>query len=185
MAATPSAMIELGSAAPVFNLPDTVTGGLVNLNSVKSEKATVIMFICNHCPYVLHIVENLSALAADYKNKGVSFVAISSNDVEKYHEDSPGKMKEFAERYNFTFPYLYDETQETAKAYHAECTPDIFVYDKNLKLAYRGQYDESRPQNGIAPTGRDLKNALDNILAGKPVDPHQIPSIGCNIKWKS
>lgn len=184
MAATPSAMIELGTPAPQFSLPDTVTGRMYGLDDIKAENATVVMFICNHCPYVLHIVESLSVAAAEYASKGIGFAAISSNDVENYPQDSPERMKEFAEANKFTFPYLYDESQETAKAYHAECTPDIFVYDKALKLVYRGQYDASRPGNGIEATGMDLKDALDCILSGNPVDPDQTPSIGCNIKWK-
>lgn len=184
MSATPSAMVELGTKAPGFNLPDTISGKQVSLNEIKSDKATVVMFICNHCPYVIHIADKLSEVVKEYQEKGISFVAISSNDVENYPQDSPGKMKEFASEHNFTFPYLYDETQEVAKAYKAECTPDIFVYDKDLTLVYRGQFDDSRPSKDTPVTGKDLKSALDNILAGKPVDENQIPSVGCNIKWK-
>lgn len=184
MAATPSAMVELGTKAPGFNLTDTISGNEISLDEIKSEKATVVMFICNHCPYVIHIVDKLSEVAKEYKQKGISFAAISSNDVENYPQDSPDKMKEFAEEHKLPFPYLYDETQEAAKAYKAECTPDIFVYDKNLTLVYRGQFDDSRPSKDTPVTGKDLKAALDNILAGKPVDENQIPSVGCNIKWK-
>ena len=184
MAATPSAMVDLGTTAPKFNLPDTVSGRRVSLDEIKSDKATVVMFICNHCPYVIHIAEVLTKVAREYKEMGVSFVAISSNDVENYPQDSPDKMKEFAAEHNFSFPYLYDETQEAAKAYKAECTPDLFVYDKNMKLVYRGQFDDSRPSKDTPVTGKDLKSAIDNILTGKPVDENQIPSVGCNIKWK-
>lgn len=184
MAATPSVMVELGTKATSFNLPDTISGEQVSLDEIKSDKATVVMFICNHCPYVIHIVDKLSEVVKEYQEKGISFVAISSNDVENYPQDSPDKMKEFAAEHNFTFPYLYDETQEVAKAYHAECTPDIFVYDKNLTLVYRGQFDDSRPSKDTPVTGKDITAALDAILEGKPVDENQIPSIGCSIKWK-
>ena len=184
MSATPSAMIELGTKAPEFNLPDTISGNTLSLNDLRSDISTVVMFICNHCPYVKHIASKLSEVAKEYESKGISFIAISSNDVKNYPEDSPDKMKEFAEMHNFIFPYLYDETQDVAKKYKAECTPDIFVFDSNLLLVYRGQFDESRPGNNKPVTGNDLKSALDNILNGKPVDEHQIPSIGCNIKWK-
>lgn len=184
MAETPSAMVQLGSKAYDFTLPDTISGKQISLDEIKSDKATVVMFICNHCPYVIHIVEKLSEVVKEYQEKGISFVAISSNDVENYPQDSPDKMKEFAAVHKFTFPYLYDETQEVAKAYKAECTPDIFVYDKDLTLVYRGQFDDSRPSKDTPVTGKDLKAALDNILAGNPVDENQIPSVGCNIKWK-
>jgi len=184
MSETPSAMVELGTSAPSFNLPDTVSGNQVSLDDVKSDKATVVMFICNHCPYVIHVVNVLSKVAKEYKEKGVSFAAISSNDVENYPQDSPDKMKAFAAEHGFTFPYLYDETQDVAKAYKAECTPDIFVYDSSMKLVYRGQFDDSRPSKDTPVTGKDLKAALDNVLEGKPVDENQIPSVGCNIKWK-
>ena len=184
MAETPSAMVELGTKAPAFTLPDTVSGRQVSLDEIKSDKATVLMFICNHCPFVKHIAEELTNLANDYKAKGISFAAISSNDVVNYPQDSPEKMKEWAEEKGFPFPYLYDETQEVAKAYSAECTPDFFIYDGNLELVYRGQLDGSRPGNNIPVTGEDIRKALDSILEGKPVDKNQKPSIGCNIKWK-
>ena len=184
MAETPSAMIKLGTEAPKFKLPDTVSGNTISLDEIKSDKATVVMFICNHCPYVIHIVEVLSRLAKEYKEKGVSFLAISSNDVKNYPQDAPDKMKEFAEEFNFSFPYLYDETQEVAKAYDAQCTPDIFVYDNDLKLVYRGQFDDSRPSKDTPVTGKDLKAALDAMIENRPVDKNQIPSVGCNIKWK-
>lgn len=185
MAATPSAMVELGTTAPHFNLPDAISGRSMDLNGLKSKHATVIMFICNHCPYVKHILPELVKLTNEYLAKGVSFIAINSNDITAYPEDSPEKMKEAAQTLGFAFPYLYDETQEVAKAYHAECTPDFFVYNKEMKLVYRGQFDDSRPKNDLPVTGNDLRNALDNILGGKEVDPNQKPSIGCNIKWKT
>lgn len=184
MAATPSAMVELGTKAPDFNLPDTISGKQISLDEIKSDKATVVMFICNHCPYVIHIIDELSEVVKEYQKKGVNFAAISSNDIVNYPQDSPERMKEFAEAHKFSFPYLFDETQEVAKAYKAECTPDIFVYDKDMKLVYRGQFDDSRPSLSKPVTGKDLTAALDAILEGRPVDENQIPSIGCNIKWK-
>jgi len=152
MAATPSAMIDLGIDAPKFNLPDVVSGNMLSLNRLKSDKATVIMFICNHCPYVKHIFNELVKLTNEYSKKGITFISISSNDVVNYPEDSPEKMKELAIELGFSFPYLYDESQDVARAYQAECTPDFFVYDKDLKLVYRGQFDDSRPGNNIPVT---------------------------------
>lgn len=184
MSQTPSIMVELGTAAPHFKLPDTVTGKELDLEELKSDKATVIMFICNHCPYVKHVNDELVKLANDYMPKGISFVAISSNDVVNYPDDSPEKMKLLAEEVGYPFPYLFDESQVIAKAYGAACTPDFYIYDKDLKLVYRGQLDDSRPKTDIPVTGKDIRNALDNILAGKDVSPDQKPSIGCNIKWK-
>ena len=185
MADTPSKMVPLGMIAPDFVLPDTISGENKSLTNLKSEKATVIMFICNHCPFVKHVQQHLVRLAREYQAKGISFVAISSNDVEKYPDDSPQRMKEVAQELGYPFPYLYDESQEVARAYDAACTPDFYVFDKNLKLVYRGQMDASRPGNNIPVTGKDLREALDNILQGKPVSEDQRPSIGCNIKWKS
>ena len=185
MADTPSKMVPLGMIAPDFVLPDTISGENKSLTDLKSEKATVIMFICNHCPFVKHVQQHLVRLAREYQAKGISFVAISSNDVEKYPDDSPQRMKEVAQELGYPFPYLYDESQEVARAYDAACTPDFYVFDKNLKLVYRGQMDTSRPGNNIPVTGKDLREALDNILQGKPVSEDQRPSIGCNIKWKS
>ena len=185
MADTPSKMVPLGMIAPDFVLPDTISGENKSLTDLKSEKATVIMFICNHCPFVKHVQQHLVRLAREYQAKGISFVAISSNDVEKYPDDSPQRMKEVAQELGYPFPYLYDESQEVARAYDAACTPDFYVFDKNLKLVYRGQMDASRPGNNIPVTGKDLREALDNILQGKPVSEDQRPSIGCNIKWKS
>ncbi len=184
MVATPSTMLELGTKAPEFSLLDTISGETLSLAGLKSDRATVVMFICNHCPFVKHVNPQLVQLANDYQPRGVSFVAISSNDVENYPEDSPEKMKEYAARLGYPFPYLYDETQEVARAYSAACTPDFYIFDRDLKLAYRGQLDDSRPNSGIPLTGADMRAALDNILAGKPVDPDQKPSLGCNIKWK-
>jgi len=185
MAATSSNMIPLGSEATPFRLFDTVTGLDRSLESLHSDVATVVMFICNHCPYVKHINHGLVSLANEFIDEGVSFIAISSNDVENYPADSPELMKEVAEEENYPFPYLYDESQEIAKAYDAACTPDFYVFDGNLKLVYRGQFDDSRPSNDIPVTGRDLKNALNAVISGMPVNPKQVPSIGCNIKWKT
>jgi peroxiredoxin len=185
MAATPSIMIELGRIAPDFELLDVKSGKYVKLKDFKSSIAITVVFICNHCPYVLHILDRLVEISKTYQNQGVSFVAISSNDVEQYPEDGPDKMKELAQEKNFPFPYLYDETQAVAKAYDAACTPDFFVFDKNLACVYRGQFDDSRPKNTIPVTGNDLRKALDCIIEGRLIDQVQKPSIGCNIKWKS
>lgn len=180
MSATPSTMLELGTKAPDFNL-ESVSGGTLSLNYTDQSKGFVVMFICNHCPYVLHIEEELVSLAEEYISKGIGFIAISSNDVEKYPQDSPEKMAEK----NYPFPYLYDETQEVAKKYKAACTPDFFVFDENKKLVYRGQFDESRPKNDKPVTGNGLRRALDAVLNGESIpENEQIPSIGCNIKWK-
>ena len=184
MALTPSSMMPLGTKAPDFRLPSPVSGGELGLDELKSDKATVVMFICNHCPYVKHVQKELVALANDYIPNGISFVAINSNDVEKYPDDSPENMKAVAERLGYPFPYFYDETQETARAYGAECTPDFFVFDAGLGCVYRGQLDDSRPGNGRPVTGADLRKALDSILRDEPVPGEQTPSIGCNIKWK-
>ncbi|MCW3127024.1 MAG: alkyl hydroperoxide reductase/Thiol specific antioxidant/Mal allergen [Bacteroidetes bacterium] len=184
MALTPSQMIDLGSAAPAFSLPDVVSGKHLSLSDLRSSKATVIMFICNHCPYVKHINEQLVKLGNDYIAKGISFVAISSNDVSAHPEDSPENMKRLAAELKYPFPYLYDESQEVAKAYEAACTPDFFIYDIDLKLVYRGQLDDSRPANQVPNDGKDIRAALDAILNGEKPSPKQRPSIGCNIKWK-
>ena len=184
MSATLSKMVDLGTPAPDFNLKDAISGEYVTLNGMKSEIATVIMFICNHCPYVKHIYHDLSDLAKEYIPKGISFAAINSNNYLAYPDDSPEKMKDLAIELGFTFPYLVDESQDVAKSYQATCTPDFFVYDKNLKLVYRGQFDDSRPGNGKPVTGKDLRNALESLLNGGEVNKEQIPSIGCNIKWK-
>jgi peroxiredoxin len=177
-------MLPLGTTAPGFNLLDTITGKKVGLNEIKSDIATVIMFICNHCPYVKHVNQELVRLYEDYHPRGISFAAISSNDIAAYPEDSPSRMKETASEIGYQFPYLYDETQEAAKAYQAACTPDFYIFDMDLKLVYRGQLDDSRPGNGKPVTGRDIRNALNNIISGIPVNLNQVPSIGCSIKWK-
>jgi len=184
MAPTPSNMLPLGTKAPAFQLPDTVSGKMVSLAKEKSDKANVVMFICNHCAFVKHVNEQLVQLTNDYQPKGVTFIAISSNDVDQYPDDAPDKMKEVAERLGYPFPYLYDETQAVAKAYQAACTPDFYIFDGDSKLAYRGQLDDSRPGNDIPVTGQDIHRALDMLLAGQLPDSNQKPSIGCNIKWK-
>ena len=184
MVMTPSSMMPLGTLAPTFSLRDTVSDQVKSLDELKSGVATVIMFICNHCPYVKHVLDGLVALANDYKPKGISFVAINANDVKNYSEDAPDKMRDLARRLDNPFPYLFDETQEVARAYRAACTPDFYVFDKNLECVYRGQLDDSRPGNQVPVTGKDIREALDNILAGRPVNTNQRPSIGCNIKWK-
>lgn len=184
MAAIETVSIPLGFPAPDFKLLDTISGEYKTLEDFKSDKATLVMFICNHCPYVKWIMDELVSLGNDYLPKGVKIVAISSNDADKYPQDGPDKMKELAEAIKMPYPYLYDETQEVAKAYFAACTPDFSIFDKDLKCVYRGQLDDSRP-NRNAPTGKDIRTALDAILAGQPVPEKQIPSIGCNIKWKS
>jgi len=184
MALTPSNMLALGTKAPNFQLPDTVSGSELTYDQVKGEKGTVVMFICNHCPYVKHVQEELVRLSNDYSHEGIGFVAISSNDVEKYPEDGPDQMRKVARDWGFSFPYLYDEKQAVARSYDAACTPDFYVFDKSDELVYRGQLDDSRPGNGKALTGNDLRQALDDILRGNPVSEDQIPSQGCNIKWK-
>ena len=185
MALTPSNMIPIGIKAPDFDLPDPVNGGNKSLDELKSDKATVIMFICNHCPYVKHVQTGLVELANDYINKGISFIAINSNDIKNYPDDSPENMKLDAERLKYPFPYLFDETQDVARAYDAACTPDFYIFDSDLKCVYRGQMDDSRPGNGKPVTGSDIRAALDNILNGDSPNNNQVPSIGCNIKWKN
>lgn len=184
MARTPSVMTPLGKQAPDFTLPDTVSGNNLSLQTLKGAKATMIMFICNHCPFVKHVNAELVKLGNDYKDKGVGFIAISSNDVVGYPQDGPEQMKQVAEELHYPFPYLYDASQDVAKAYQAACTPDFFIFDNNLLLAYRGQLDDSRPGNEKPVTGADIRNALDHLIAGKPVPADQKPSIGCNIKWR-
>jgi peroxiredoxin len=183
MALTPSTMLPLGTTAPDFQLPDT-NGNTVALEDFKDAPALVVLFICNHCPYVKHIRAELARLAREYQARGVAIVAINSNDPVKYPDDSPEKMKEEVASAGYVFPYLFDETQGVAKAYHAACTPDIYLFDRHRKLAYRGQLDDSRPGNNIPLTGRDLRAALDAVLEGRPAPEKQAPSIGCNIKWK-
>jgi peroxiredoxin len=184
MAVTSSNTIPLGTIAPNFSLPDAVSGQMLTLAELKSNKATVIMFICNHCPYVKHMRAELIRLTNDYQPKEILFIAINSNDVTAYPEDSPERMKAVAEQYHYPFPYLFDETQEVAKAYQAACTPDFYIFDHNLKCIYHGQLDDSRPGNNIPVSGKDIRQALDAILTGGAVNPQQTPSLGCNIKWK-
>ncbi|MEO7924713.1 MAG: thioredoxin family protein [Chitinophagaceae bacterium] len=184
MARVISSMVALGTKAPDFTLPDTVSGKNKSLNDIKGEAGTVIMFICNHCPFLLHVNDELVKLANDYRDKGIGFIAISANDVVTHSGDGPEQMKETALRLHYPFPYCYDEKQEVARAYAAACTPDFFIYDKERRLAYRGQLDDSRPGNGIPVTGQNIRAALDCLGAGKRVPAEQRPSIGCNIKWK-
>lgn len=185
MAATESKMMELGTQAPYFNLFDTISRNMLSIYDIKSEKAMVVMFICNHCPYVQHVMNTVLNIAREYSKKGIAFVAINSNDIVNYPLDHPDIMEIVGKMAAFPFPYLFDENQTVAKAYDAACTPDFFVFNGNLKLAYRGRLDESRPKNDIKSDGKDIKNALDSILEGNPVSEIQYPSIGCNIKWKS
>ena len=184
MALTESNMLPIGTQAPDFTLPDTVSGKSISLNDIKSDKATVVMFICNHCPYVIHVNEELVKLAKDYQEKGVSFVAISSNDVENYPQDGPDKMKAHAEAVGYPFPYLYDESQDVAKSYDAACTPDFYLFDGDMNLSYRGRLDSSSPGNGQPLSGSDLRAAIDGVLNGAAAPEVQYPSMGCNIKWK-
>ncbi len=186
MAYTESTMRPLGSHAPDFALPEPATGHVISLNDVAAgARATVVMFLCNHCPYVLYINPEIVRVVADYGPQGVHFVGINSNDAEAYPEDSPVLMPAHAEAVGYKFPYLFDENQAVAREYHAACTPDFFVFDEYLRLAYRGQLDDSRPKrNPVESTGRDLRAALDAVLTGRPVNPIQRPSSGCNIKWR-
>jgi peroxiredoxin len=185
MALTESTMLELGTTAPDFALTCVVTGKTVHRDDFRSRKGLLVMFICAHCPYVKHIEKGLAALGKDYAGKPLGIVAISSNDVTTHPADSPAGLKQQAETCGFNFPYLYDETQTVARAYKAACTPDIFLFDGSFLLVYRGQFDASRPGNGIPITGKDLRAAIDQVLAGKPAPADQRPSIGCNIKWKA
>jgi thiol-disulfide isomerase/thioredoxin len=186
MALTPSNMLELGTVAPDFTLPDTVSGANISLADVRSDHATVIMFLCNHCPYVVHINPEIARIVADYAPKGVCFVGISSNDAEKYPDDAPDKMTVHAAESNYNFPYLYDESQDVARAYDAACTPDFYIFDQGLTLVYRGRLDDSRPrvEQPKPLTGKDLREALDGVLNKQVVNEVQYPSMGCNIKWK-
>ena len=177
-------MLPLGTEAPDFELPDT-NGKIVSLNDFEDKLALLVVFMCNHCPYVKHIRAGLAQLARYYLPRDVGMVGINSNDVANYPEDSPANMAKEVKAAGYIFPYLYDETQAVAKAYRAACTPDIFLFDRGRKLVYRGQFDDSRPGNGVPVTGKDLRAALDAVLAGKPTSTFQAPSIGCNIKWKA
>jgi peroxiredoxin len=183
MARTPSTMIELGTPAPGFALPDT-DGRVVRLEDAAGAPALLVMFLCNHCPFVKHVRDELARLGRDYTARGVAIVAISANDPDAYPDDSPERMREEKEQAGYLFPYLFDATQEVAAAYHAACTPDFFLFDGDRRLVYRGQLDDSRPGTGVPVTGRDLRAALDAVLDGRPVPPDQKPSLGCNIKWR-
>ena len=184
MAVTPSHMLPLNTKAPDFSLLDVVSNKTLTLESLKSDIATVILFICNHCPFVKHIQTGILEVANTYQPEGIHFIAISANDAKTHPEDSPEQMKRTAKALHFPFPYLYDETQEVAKAYQAACTPDFYIFDKSLQCVYRGRFDNATPGNNEPVTGNDIRHALDNILAGKPIDSNQQPSMGCNIKWK-
>ncbi|MCZ6739303.1 MAG: thioredoxin family protein [Actinobacteria bacterium] len=183
--ATTSTMLALGTEAPDFSLPDTVSGDVVSLADYSDKKGLLVMFICNHCPYVKHVRQELARLGNDYSDSGLGIVAISSNDIDAYPADSPEAMKTEAETFGYSFPYLYDETQVVAAAYTAMCTPDFFLFDAENRLAYRGRLDESRPDSGIPVTGNELRAAVDAVLAGDSVSDQQLPSMGCSIKWKS
>ncbi|HXY41500.1 MAG TPA: thioredoxin family protein [Vicinamibacteria bacterium] len=183
MAETPSTMLELGTKAPEFRLHDT-DGKEVALADFEDRKALLVMFICNHCPFVKHVQLELARIGRDYQPKGVAVVAISSNDAVQYPDDGPTAMAKEKQRAGYSFPYLFDETQAVAKAYRAACTPDLYLFDAQQRLVYRGQLDDSRPGNGVPVTGRDLRRALDAVLVGRAVDPKQRASIGCNIKWR-
>lgn len=184
MAQTPSNMLSLGTKSPDFKLLNVVTNKFVTSSEVYGKHGLIVMFICNHCPFVKHVMDEVIRVANDYTVQGFGFVAISSNDVENYPQDSPEEMAHLAEKEHYPFPYLYDETQGVAKAYDAACTPDFYVFDEEQKLVYRGQLDNSRPGNSIQVTGRDLREALDNLLSNSPQRKDQKPSVGCNIKWK-
>ena len=184
MALTESTMLELGTQAPEFSLPDVVLGKTFSLKNFSNKKGLLVLFICQHCPYVQHVKEELARLGGDYAARDIGIVAISSNDARAYPDDAPDQLKAMAQKLNFTFPFLYDESQKVAQAYTAACTPDFFLFDDNRRLVYRGQLDDSRPGNGKPVTGRDLRAAIEAVLADKPVGPNQKPSAGCNIKWK-
>ena len=184
MVLTASTMLPLGTPAPAFELPDVVSDEKVSLNSAAKKKGLLVMFVCKHCPYVVHVKDELARLGKDYANAEIGLVAISSNDAASYPDDKPESLKAFAKAEGFAFPFCYDESQETAKAYTASCTPDFFLFDGALRLVYRGQLDDSRPSNGKPLNGKDLRAAMDALLAGKPIAELQRPSAGCNIKWK-
>lgn len=184
MARTPSTMLALNTHAPEFSLPEPATGKIVRLTDLAGAPGLLVMFICNHCPYVKHVQKGLADFAREYQTKGLAIIAISANDVANYPDDSPEKMALEARQAGYIFPYLFDETQQVAKAYQAACTPDFFLFDEAQKLVYRGQFDDSRPGNNIPVTGKDMRSAVDALLAHKPISGDQIPSLGCNIKWK-
>lgn len=178
-------MLPLGTPLPRFELLDPRTGRKVSSDSLDRRRGTLVMIICNHCPYVIHVLSQITAIGRESVDRGLAVVAISANDVEAYPDDAPDKMAALAEREGWTFPYLYDETQEVARAFDAACTPEFYLFDGNDRLVYRGQMDDSRPQNDVPVTGRDLRAAIDALLDGRPIDPEQKPSLGCNIKWRS
>jgi len=184
MVKTASTMMPLGTKAPAFNLPNCIGGPEISLDDFKDYKGLLVAFICNHCPFVIHLREQFASFAKEYQDQGIGIVAISSNDVVEYPQDGPDKMKDEHATHGYTFPYLYDATQAVAQEYQAACTPDFFLFDADRKLVYRGQFDDSRPQSGIPVTGADLRAACDAVLKGDPVTEDQAPSIGCNIKWK-
>ncbi len=183
MVLTPSTMLALGTKAPDFALADVVSGDTISLGTFADKKALLVIFMCRHCPFVKHIQQELAKLGKDYANESLGIVAISANDVEKYPDDSPENLKQMAQQLGFNFPVCYDATQEVAKAYTAACTPDFFLFNQTQELVYRGQLDDSRPSNNLPVTGQDLRNAISNVLADKPIPSEQKPSIGCNIKW--
>ncbi|HNS99979.1 MAG TPA: thioredoxin family protein [Polyangiaceae bacterium] len=185
MAVTPSTMLPLGTRAPGFSLLNAVDGTRVALSDFREKRALLVMFVCNHCPYVVHVREELTRLGADYLPQGVGIVAINANSSKTHPQDGPSAMKQLAQQLGWQFPFLFDETQQVAKAYRAACTPDFFLFDDRTRLVYRGQLDDSRPGNGIAVTGKDLRAAIDALLAGRAVSDQQKPSIGCNIKWNA
>jgi peroxiredoxin len=184
MAKTLSTMLALGTTAPELSLPDVVSGRTITLDSFEGDTALLVTFICRHCPFVKHVQHELARLGVDYRGRGLGIVAISSNDAANYPDDAPEQLKAMAGELGFNFPFCYDETQQVAKAYRAACTPDFFLFDEGRKLVYRGQLDDSRPESGIPVTGRDLRAAIDAVLAHRPVAASQRPSVGCNIKWK-
>lgn len=184
MSLTPSTMMELGTSAPDFALPDVCTGQTVSLDNFTEKKAVLVVFMCAHCPFVKLVESELAAIGREFQERGLGMVALSANDADHYPDDAPAFLQQQAERLGFTFPYLYDETQETAKAYRAACTPDIYLFNADRKLVYRGQIDDARPGNDKPVTGKNLRNAIESVLAGQPVTEDQLPATGCNIKWK-
>lgn len=185
MTLTPSTMLPIGTRAPEFSLPEVTTGKRIGLSDFSGQKALLVMFICRHCPYVKHIQQGLAEFGRDYAGKGLGIVAISANDAREYPEDRPESLREMAHSLKFAFPFCYDESQDTARAYSAACTPDFFLFDENRVLVYRGRFDDSRPGKEVPVTGSDMRNAVEAVLAGKQVPENQKPSIGCNIKWKT
>ncbi len=185
MARTESTMLPLGTAAPDFHLPDVVSGRTISLADFQGKDALLVMFICRHCPFVKHVQNELARIGKDYAQQSAGIVAISSNDAQAFPQDAPDSLREMAIELGFTFPYCFDETQDVARAYNAACTPDFYLFDRDRRLVYRGQLDDSRPGNNIPVTGKDLRNALDAVLQGRPVSEQQKPSIGCNIKWRN